>query len=130
MNLTYVQKEINMKIAIPVEEQNIQTTVCVSFGRAPFFMVYDLETNQAEFLENPAASSPGGAGVKAAQFVVDQQVDCLLTPRCGENAAEVIQGAKIKIYKTVEPSVEKTLNQFKADALSILNEVHAGFHNH
>lgn len=119
-----------MKIAIPVDEQNSQTTVCVSFGRAPFFMVYDLETNQAEFLENPAASSPGGAGVKAAQFVVDQKVDCLLTPRCGENAAEVILGAKIEIYKTIDTSVEKTLTHFRANELSILNEVHAGFHNH
>ena len=119
-----------MKIAIPVDEQNIHTTVCVSFGRAPFFMLYDLETRQATFLENPAATSPGGAGVKAAQFVVDQKVDYLLTPRCGENAAEVLLGANVKMYKTVDPAVEKNIELLRENSLPILNEVHAGFHNH
>ncbi len=70
-----------MKIAMPVEDTNISGKVCPSFGRAPYFMVYDTDGDQVAFIENTAADSPGGAGVKAAQIVFDQHVDALRTPR-------------------------------------------------
>ena len=75
-----------MKIAVPVDENNIETGVCISFGRAPYFLVYDTETKGAELIENTAAQSPGGAGIKAAQMIVNSKAEVLLTPRCGQNA--------------------------------------------
>ena len=118
-----------MKIAIPVDERDM-TTICVSFGRAPYFMIYDTVSKEAVFLENSAASSPGGAGIQAAQFVVDQKVDALLTPRCGQNAADVIKGAGVKIYKTLTPSIQETLKALDEGKLGLLDEVHPGFHHH
>lgn len=35
-----------MKIAIPVDED--KNMVCVTFGRAPYFMIYDTETDTRE----------------------------------------------------------------------------------
>ena len=98
-----------MKIAIPVDEKTMETTVCPSFGRSPFFLIYDTESKNAAFVDNSAAASQGGAGIKAAQAIVDNQVSALLTPRCGENAAQVIQAANIKIYKTAAFPFRKTL---------------------
>ena len=45
----------------------------------------DQET--VEILDNPAAQAEGGAGLQAAQFLVDQQAEALITVRCGQNAA-------------------------------------------
>ncbi len=118
-----------MKVALPVDDQSLETTVCMSFGRAPYFMLYETETKEHSFLGNSAANSPGGAGIKAAQTIVDSQVDVLLTPRCGENAAGVLQTAGIKLYKTVPESAMGNINSFLAGDLSPLNEIHAGFHN-
>ncbi len=70
------------------------------FGRAPYFMIYDTETKKSDFLDNSAAASTGGAGIKVAQAIVDSKANALLTPRCGENAADVLKAADIKIYKT------------------------------
>ena len=53
-----------MKIVIPVDEN--RETICVAFGRTPYFLVQDTETDQKEYFENPAASAQGGAGIKAA----------------------------------------------------------------
>jgi predicted Fe-Mo cluster-binding NifX family protein len=118
-----------MKVAIPVDDQHLETMVCMSFGRAPYFMFYDTDSKEHSFLENSAADSPGGAGIKAAQAIVDQHVDALLTPRCGENAAEVIKSADIKLYKTEPQSAMGNIDAFVAGKLSPLSDIHPGFHN-
>ena len=123
--LAYViNMEEIMKIAIPVDDGN----VCVSFGRTPYFMLYDTDNNESRFINNSAANSQGGAGIKAAQIIVDNNADVLITPRCGQNAAEVLMAANVKIYKALNNSIEENLTEFKNDKLSILTEIHAGFH--
>ena len=119
-----------MKIAIPVDEKDMVTNVCVSFGRTPYFLIYDTETKESTFIDNSAATSTGGAGIKAAQTIVDNKVNALLTPRCGENAADVLGAADIKIYKTNSISAKENINTFIAGKLPLLNEIHAGFHGH
>lgn len=119
-----------MKIAIPTDDKAIDSNVCPSFGRTPFFLIYDTDSKESIFLDNSAAASQGGAGIKAAQTIVDQKADVLLTPRCGQNAADVINAANIKIYKTTDASVKATIDSFTDGKLSLLEEIHAGFHNH
>lgn len=119
-----------MKIAIPVEGKSMETSVCQSFGRAPYFLIYDQEAKESTFIENNAAASQGGAGIKAAQTIVDNHVNALITPRCGENAANVLNAANTKIYKIVNNSIQDNLQSFNDGKLAILEEIHAGFHNH
>ncbi len=119
-----------MKIAIPVDDKSIETSVCISFGRTPYFLIYDTETKESIFLDNSASASQGGSGIKAAQTVVDNHVEALLTPRCGENAAEVIKAADIRIYKSITGFANDNINAFIEGKLSLLKEIHAGFHHH
>ena len=91
-----------MKIAIPVDDKSMEASVCQSFGRTPYFLVYDTESKDSVYLDNSAAASQGGAGIKAAQTIVDNNVSVLISPRCGENAAEVIKAANISMYKTLK----------------------------
>lgn len=119
-----------MRIAIPADKKDIGTNVCTSFGRTPYFFIYDTETKESLFIDNSAAASTGGAGIKAAQTIVDNKVNALLTPRCGENAAEVLNAADIKIYKTTSASVKDNIDAFVDGKLSLLEEIHAGFHGH
>ncbi|HZK33899.1 MAG TPA: NifB/NifX family molybdenum-iron cluster-binding protein [Bacillota bacterium] len=119
-----------MKIAIPVDGRDMDTRVCRSYGRAPYFLIYDTESKESAFIENRAARSTGGAGIIAAQLVVDNKVKALLTPRCGQNAADVLKTADIDIYKTETDSVKDNIKSFIAGDLSLLDEIHAGFHRH
>ena len=119
-----------MKIAIPADEKNLDSTVCQSFGRTPYFLIYDINTESAEFIDNSAASSQGGAGIKAAQSIADSKVSAILTPRCGQNAAEVLTSAGILIYKTDSSSIKENIAAFKEKRLELLQEIHAGFHGH
>ena len=117
-----------MKIAIPIDDS--KQAVCVTFGRAPYFMLHDTETGVTELKENPAAQAQGGAGPKAAQFVADSGAEVLLTVRCRENAAQVLKAAEIQIYKTEGSSAEENLKAFLGNKLAELTHFHAGFHGH
>ena len=117
-----------MKIAIPVDEQNLETTVCMSYGRTPFFMIYDTDKKEASYLDNGAISAMGGAGIKASQSLVDAGAEVVLTQRLGENAAEVLNAAGISIYKTLHKKALENVKAFEQNELSVLTEIHAGFH--
>lgn len=119
-----------MNILIPTNDMKTSEGICVSFGRAPYFMVINKDTNEETFIENPGASASGGAGIKAAQAVVDAKVDILLTPRLGKNAADVITASGIKIYKSVSEDIMINVNLFKENKLDELTDIHPGFHGH
>jgi len=119
-----------MKIAIPVEQNQIQTVISASFGRAPYYLIHNTETNQNEFLDNSALLSQGGAGIKAAQILLDQNVDVLIAPRCGENAALLLREGGVSLYKNNCEQPEKLIQSLKQSQLELLIDIHAGFHNH
>ena len=119
-----------MKIAIPVDDKNLESSVCPSFGRAPYFLFYNTATKEADFLDNGAVASQGGAGIKAAQAIVDHDAKALLTPRCGENAEDVLSKCGITIYKTIAGSAQQNIDAFVADQLVMLKDFHPGFHGH
>ena len=115
-----------MKIVLPLDENKID--VCVSFARAPYFVFVDTENGQRDIVDNPAASAHGGAGVKAAQLIINNKADAVLTVRCGENAAEAFQAAGIEIYKTAGISIDGNVEAFREGKLEKLTQFHAGFH--
>ena len=119
-----------MRIAIPVDKNDKKAKVFTTLGRAPYFLIYDIESKESSLIENKAKESKGGAGIVAAQTIVDNKVEALLTPQCGENAAEVIKAAYIRIYKTEGDDLEENIEKFTNDKLSLLDEIHSGFLGH
>ena len=119
-----------MIVAIPVDDNFMEGNISISFGRAPYFLVYNTESKEEKFVVNDAANSKGGAGIKAAQTIVDNGADCIITPRCGENAAEVIKAANIDMYKNIGESILDNINSLNENKLSILSQIDPGLHNH
>ena len=119
-----------MKIIVPLESKSLDTPVCQSFGRTPLFVLFDTEKDTEEILDNSAAASQGGAGIKAAQMLVDSGAKVLITYRLGQNAADVLNAGSIEIYKAQDGTVKDNIEKFKEGKLSLLTEIHAGFHNH
>ncbi|MBB5337488.1 NifB/NifX family molybdenum-iron cluster-binding protein [Pectinatus brassicae] len=117
-----------MKIAIPAEDKNIESNVSQTFGRTNYFIIYDMEAKQMETLDNSAIASQGGAGIKAAQLVLDNGVQVLIAPQCGQNAADVLAEGDIKIYASIEGTVKANIDAYTAGKLVIMNDIHAGYH--
>lgn len=112
-----------MKIAIPLDEN--RQDVCIVLARAPYFLFR--ENGQDTILENPAAQAQGGAGIQAAQFLVDRETDVLITVRCGQNAADVFHAADMKIYKSANKTAAEDLQAFEEGKLEELTAFHGGF---
>lgn len=117
-----------MRIAIPVENKSLDSNVCLSFGRAPYFLIYNVETKESDFVVNTAATAAGGAGIKAAQTIVDNKANALLVIQLGENAASVLKAADIKIYQAINTTAKENVEAFASNKLSLLERTHAGFH--
>ncbi|ADU26148.1 NifB/NifX family molybdenum-iron cluster-binding protein [Ethanoligenens harbinense] len=119
-----------MKIAIPSEGKELGSPVCRFFGRTSFFIIADTDTLEFQVLDNDASAAQGGAGVKAAQTVADSGVQAVVTFHCGENAAEVLEGADIKLYKAVAGTIAELIEKYKNGVLQELTEIHPGYHDH
>jgi predicted Fe-Mo cluster-binding NifX family protein len=119
-----------MKIAIPMNVPDMQSGVCSSLGRAPYFLIYDTDTSESTWLDNAAAASAGGAGIRTAQMLADSGADALITPRCGDNAGKVLRGAGIRVYRSKDGTAERNIDALMAGELEPLVEFHAGHHGH
>lgn len=117
-----------MRIAVPVEEMDIQATVSESFGRAPYYLFYNTITEEIYYLDNSAMAVRGGAGARAAQVIADHGVQALLVPRCGVYAEKALRNAEVFVYKTIPGTAKQNIDAFMENKLMLLDEFHSGFH--
>jgi predicted Fe-Mo cluster-binding NifX family protein len=119
-----------MKIVVTAEGNDLEAPSSPRFGRCPTFVLLDVDTMVFEALPNPALSASGGAGVQAAQFVVEQDVRAVLTGNVGPNATEVLRAAGVDVYLNNEATVQDAVEAFKAGRLEIARgpsvRAHAG----
>ena len=119
-----------MKIAIASEGKTLDSAVNQTFGRTQYFIVVDSDTMDFQVIDNSAASAQGGAGIKAAQAIVDSGADIVIAMHCGQNAADVLKSANISIMRAVPGSISELIQKYKNGELVELTEIHPGLHNH
>ena len=104
-----------MKVAIPTAGEDLSAEVEMRFGRCPRFLVVDSETMEFEAVENTAAMMGGGAGVRAAQIVLDQGVDAVIAGDVGPRAFDVLQRAGVKVYARITGNIKDAMEMLKTD---------------
>ncbi len=118
-----------MKICIPLIEKDSASAISPSFGRAAAYLFYDTDTQSHIVFSNEAAFAAGGAGIKAAQSLVDNGINVLIAPRCGENAAKVLLSADVALYQNIDASWQQNIKAFEKGELQPLKDIHKGHHN-
>jgi predicted Fe-Mo cluster-binding NifX family protein len=110
-----------MILLISAKQQQLESPVEERFGRSEWFIKFDTETKHWEACPNPGASRSGGAGVAAAQFVIDQKASAVISGAFGPNAEEALRAANIEMYlfSSSDASVQQTLDSFQQDKLSL-----------
>lgn len=107
-----------MKIAISSQGENLEAMVDPRFGRCAYFIIYDTETKETEVLPNPALDAMGGAGIQAAQVIVDKGVEVVITGNVGPNAFQTLNQAKIKIFGVASSTVKEGLKKYENGELN------------
>lgn len=108
-----------MILLISAKQQWIDSPIDNRFGRSPWLIKTDTQTNHWEAFPNPGVSQSGGAGVAAAQFVVDQKADAVISGDFGPNAANVFRAAHIKmnLFTGDVTTVQQAVEAFKQGSL-------------
>lgn len=109
-----------MKIVLSSQGNTSKDLVDVRFGRCRYFAVYDIEKKTFDFVENKGSDSNQGAGISAAQTVIDLKPTALLTERLGPKAFQVLDNSEIKLFKCHGMSLEDAVARYESDALNII----------
>ncbi len=106
------------KIAIAATGNSKQDQVDSHFGRCPYFFFVDTENEEYHAVENQAQKAYGGAGISAAQLIVDSKAEAVITKNIGPKAVSVLSQTDVDIYLAEkEQNIEQALNAFKKGKL-------------
>ena len=101
-----------MILMISSNGETLGSQPSLRFGRAPYFIQYDLEQNTWEAHPNEAVHERGGAGVASTQFLIDHKANAALSGSFGPNAFHALSSAGIKMwsfdgsYETVQSVID------------------------
>jgi len=119
-----------MKIAVTSLGESLESPIDQRFGRTRFFILYDLASgNWRAYDNNQNLQAAQGAGVQAAQRVVDLGAEAVITGHCGPKAFATLSAAEIAIYQEASGSVQNALDAYRAGSLKHASQadVDAGF---
>lgn len=109
-----------MKIALSSKGPTIEDFIDERFGRTPSFIIYDLDKESYHSLDNTQVlNSAQGAGIQAAQHVVNSGVEAVLTGHVGPKAFKVLKAAEVKIYLARGLQVKEAIKYFKEGKLQL-----------
>jgi predicted Fe-Mo cluster-binding NifX family protein len=117
-----------MKIIVTSEGNDLSAPTSPRFGRCPFYILVETETMAFQALPNPAMSTSGGAGIQAAQFVVEQGAEAVLTGNVGPNAMDVLQAADLTVYLLDGGSVKEMVEAYQSGRLEVAQEANVQAH--
>jgi predicted Fe-Mo cluster-binding NifX family protein len=107
-----------MKIVFTAQGETLDAPLDPRFGRAATFIVYDLDTESWEAVDNAQnLNAAQGAGIQAAQTVAGLGVAAIVTGNCGPKAFRVLQAAGVRIYTTAAGTVAEALVHYRAGTL-------------
>ena len=99
-----------MKVVVAAAEGTLTARVDSRFGRAPLFVLYDTETEAVESVENKQnRQAVQGAGIQAAQTVIEAGADAVIVGNCGPKAFRVLKAGDVAVYAWAEGTVAEAV---------------------
>ncbi len=108
-----------MKIAITSNGKGLDSQIDLRFGRTKGFIIYDLDTNDFDYIDNVQnLEALQGAGIQAAQNIINKDVDILITGHCGPKAFKLLSNSSVKVYTAEVGKISEIIDKFKNNKLT------------
>ncbi|RCV65455.1 putative Fe-Mo cluster-binding protein, NifX family [Methanophagales archaeon] len=107
-----------MKVCVTATAGDLNAQVDPRFGRCQYFVFVDSDTMAFEAMTNEAIAAPGGAGIQAAQAVVNKGVSVVISGNIGPNAFQVLSTAGVKIATGAYGTVQEAIEMYKTGGLN------------
>ena len=99
-----------MKIAIASEKSNIESLICPTAGRAPYYLIFE-NKELVETIKNPFAVGSGGAGFSVVQMLSDKNVELVIAGKLGVNMISALEGKGIKYKEVSGKTIKQALEE-------------------
>jgi len=109
-----------MKVVVSSSGADKTSMLDPRFGRCSYFVFVDTETDTVDAVVNEAVSSGHGAGIQAAQSVIEAGAEAVISRRVGPNAFQVLAAAGLTIYESGAASIEEAVAALKAGELTVV----------
>jgi len=110
-----------MKLCFPIEtDKGLESTVYSHFGSAPFFLLFDTETNTSDIINNSDLGHGHGM-CSPLKALNGKTVDAIVSGGIGAGAVSKLNSLQIKVYRAEENTVQKNIDLFKADSLPMIS---------
>lgn len=102
-----------MKIAVSVEKPDLDAQMDPRFGRARYFLIVDSQNLSWKSLENSMSMDLAqGAGIQAAQNILRESPDVVLTGNCGPKAFKVLEAKGISVCVGVKGTAREAVQAY------------------
>lgn len=119
-----------MMIAITAAGRDLDSPVDGRFGRARFILFVDTETEKVNVADNASnVNAAQGAGIQAAQDVVDNGAEWVVTGHVGPKAFSALAAAGVKIGIGSSGTCRDTLLRFQRGEFEAAREPDAASHS-
>ena len=109
-----------MKIAVTAAGPDLSSTVDQRFGRGRYLLIVETPERTVQAVDNQAGMNASqGAGIQAAQSVIDSGATVLITGHCGPKAFRALKAAGIDVYLTSGGRVDEVLTQIEEGKLEL-----------
>ena len=119
-----------MKIAVCATDKSAAAPVSNRFGRAEYFAVYDNGRSDWMFIENSQDTQAAqGAGIQAAQKIIDSGATTLLALNVGPKAIKALTANKVKVYMAAaNKSLTDVVKMYEQGKLEEITEANVEGH--
>ncbi|NLA49549.1 MAG: hypothetical protein GX876_08825 [Bacteroidales bacterium] len=105
-----------MKVAITSTGSTSDSKLDQRFGRCSYFVIYDTDTGETEFIPNPNKDVTEGAGPASVQIVASRNVKKIISGEFGPKIRSLLDSLKIEMTAIRDP--EKSIS----DIVSMLDQ--------
>lgn len=102
-----------MKLVFPSNGKRIDDHIDQRFGRCPYFVSYDTDTQSVSHIDNVQNyQAVQGAGIQSATQVVNMKADVCITGHCGPKAFKVFNTAGVKVVTGADGKIRDAIMLF------------------
>lgn len=113
-----------MIVSIPVmDNAGLDSKLSEHFGKAPSYLLYDTEKNEAKTIPN-RSDHMGGTGAPPEHMAM-AKVEIIVCSGLGPKALHMLEGLGIKVYVGAKGSAKDALAAWRSGALQIASEENA-----
>jgi predicted Fe-Mo cluster-binding NifX family protein len=116
-------------VAVTADGVDLDAPISPVFGRCPTYIFVDTRTMQFEAVQNPALSAAGGAGIQAAQFVIERGAQAVVTGNVGPNAFGVFQSVDLPVFLLGSANVRNAVEAYKQGLLQSTGGANVAAHS-